>query len=479
MATLHEGADWNVIYVKGSPERILGLCQNQLVNGRSVPLRSTEIVAEADEMAGAALRILGMAYKLVPRAKQELNADDLDGLTFLGLQGMIDSPREEAMEAVQKCKRAGIRVVMITGDHAKTAKAIAEQLGISGNADRVLTGEELSRMSNDELYEVVDAVSVYARAAPEHKFRITTQLRRRGQIIAVTGDGVNDAPALKAADIGIAMGITGTEVSKEAADMILTDDNFASIVAAVEEGRYLYENIRKVILYTLPTNGGQTLLVLGAILLAPFVSIFNPHLGGRLPIEPVQILWINLLDAVALALPLIREPKERGLLDRPPRNPQERITDSPFLKKVGIVSLVMALAGFLMFYVICTGTGEDELFDEFVLRRAQTAAFTAVMLVHLCYLFTARSITESAFSFSPFSNKWVLIGAAITLGLQLTIIYAPPYIGINPLRTAPLSAECWLAMIVVALSMFFIIEVEKFLTKRWETRRALRNELKY
>ncbi|MDI6886017.1 MAG: HAD-IC family P-type ATPase [archaeon] len=469
MATLHEGADWNVIYVKGSPERVLGLCQNQLVHGSTVPLRSNEILAEADAMAGDALRILGMAYKLVPRAKKQLNAEDLEGLTFLGLQGMIDPPREEAMEAVQKCKRAGIRVMMITGDHAKTAKAIAQQLGIGGDADRVLMGEELSRMSDDELYDVVDAVSVYARAAPEHKFRITSQLRRKGHIIAVTGDGVNDAPALKAADIGIAMGITGTEVSKEAADMILTDDNFASIVAAVEEGRHVYENIRKVILYTLPTNGGQTLLVLGAILLAPFVGIFNPHLGGRLPIEPVQILWINLLDAVALALPLIREPKEKGLLDRPPRNPKERIADSPFFKKVGIVSLVMALAGFLIFYMICTG--ENELLDEFVMRQAQTAAFTTVMLVHLCYLFTARSITESAFTFSPFSNKWVLIGAAITLGLQLTIIYAPLYIGINPLRTAPLSAECWLAMIVIALPIFFIIEFEKFLTKRLEKRR--------
>ncbi|MFZ2070588.1 MAG: HAD-IC family P-type ATPase [Halobacteriota archaeon] len=475
MATLHERADWNVIYVKGSPERVLGLCQNQLVNGSTVPLRSNEIVVEADAMAGAALRILGMAYKLVPRAKKQLNAEDLEGLTFLGFQGMIDPPREEAMEAVQKCKRAGIRVLMITGDHAKTAKAIAQQLGIGSDADRVLIGEELSRMSDDELYDVVDAVSVYARAAPEHKFRITTQLRRKGHIIAVTGDGVNDAPALKAADIGIAMGITGTEVSKEASDMILTDDNFASIVAAVEEGRYLYENIRKVILYTLPTNGGQTLLVLGAILLAPFVGIFNPHLGGRLPIEPVQILWINLLDAVALALPLIREPKERGLLDRPPRNPKERITDSPFFKKVGMVSLVMALAGFLMYYyygmLVISGSVVDEELLKELLRPAQTAAFTTVMLVHLCYLFTARSITESAFTFSPFSNKWVLIGAAITLGLQLTIIYAPLYIGINPFRTAPLSAECWLAMILVALPMFIIIEFEKFLTKRLEKRR--------
>ncbi len=464
MATLHEGTDGNVIYVKGSPERVLELCRIQLVNGSGVPLRNEEILAKAGEMAGEALRVLGMAYKFVPKDKKTLDSDDLNGLTFLGLQGMIDPPREEAMAAVQKCKRAGIRVVMITGDHARTAKAIAQQLGIgAAEPDRVVTGEELSRMSDDGLYEVVDTISVYARAAPEHKFRITKQLQRRGHITAVTGDGVNDAPALKAADIGIAMGITGTEVSKEAADIILTDDNFASIVAAVEEGRHVFENIKKVILYTLPTNGGQTLLILGAIVMAPFILLFNPQHDGGLPIAPVQILWINLLDAVALALPLIREPKETGLLDRPPRNPHERITDSPFFKKVGIVSLVMALAGFSMYYlttiIICAG-------DPEVLAKAQTTAFTTVMLVHICYLFTARSITESAFTFSPFSNKWVLIGAALTLGLQFTIIYAPPFIGINPFRTAPLPAECWIAMILVSLPIFFIIEFEKFLTKR-------------
>ncbi|HUV80845.1 MAG TPA: HAD-IC family P-type ATPase [Candidatus Bathyarchaeia archaeon] len=462
MATLHEGTDVNVIFVKGSPERVLGLCRTQLINGRSEYLCSEEILTKAGEMAGEALRVLGMAYKFAPKDKRELDSENLEGLTFLGLQGMIDPPREEAMDAVQKCKRAGIRVVMITGDHAQTAKAIAQQLEIGVESDRVVTGEELSRMSDDALYEVVDTVSVYARAAPEHKFRITKQLQRRGHITAVTGDGVNDAPALKAADIGIAMGITGTEVSKEAADIILTDDNFSSIVAAVEEGRHVFENIRKVILYTLPTNGGQTLLILGAILLAPFVLVFNPHFGGHLPISPVQILWINLLDAVALALPLIREPKETGLLDRPPRNPHERITNSPFFKKVGIVSLVMALAGFSMYYlttIICAG-------DPEVLAKAQTTAFTTVMLVHICYLFTARSITESAFTFSPFSNKWVLIGAALTLGLQFTIIYAPPFIGINPFRTAPLPAECWIAMILVSLPIFFIIEFEKFLTKR-------------
>jgi len=463
MATLHEGANENIVYVKGSPERVLRMCQNQLVNGSIEPLRREEILAEVDEMAGEALRVLGMAYKFVPKGERALNSDDLKRLTFLGLQGMIDPPREEATEAVQKCKRAGIRVVMITGDHAQTAKAIARRLGIGEGEDRVITGEELSRMSDNELYEVVDAVSVYARAAPEHKFRIIKQLRRRGHIIAATGDGVNDAPALKAADIGIAMGITGTEVSKEAADMILTDDNFASIVSAVEEGRHVFNNIRKVILYTLPTNGGQTMLVLGAILLAPFITLF----AICLPIEPVQILWINLLDAVALALTLIKEPNEKGLLERPPRNPKERITDSPFFKKVGLVSLVMAVAGFMMFYYFGMPVISGSVVDKELLRPAQTAAFTTVMLVHICYLFTARSITESAFKFSPFSNKWVLIGAAVTLGLQLTIIYAPQYIGVNPFRTAPLPAEWWIPMILVSLPIFFIIEFEKFLTKRF------------
>ena len=463
MATLHEGTDGNLMYVKGAPERILAVCENQLIEDRVRPLRRDEIASAAGEFAGNALRVLGMAYKRVPREKKELEPEDVTGLTFLGLQGMSDPPRDEVIDAVSKCKRAGIRVVMITGDHAQTAKAIAQQIGIAAESDRVLNGAELERMSDDELFALVGSVSVYARAAPEHKFRITRQLQRLGHITAVTGDGVNDAPALKAADIGIAMGISGTEVSKEASDIILTDDNFASIVAAVEEGRYVYDNIRKVILYTLPTNGGQTLLILGAILLAPFLAIFNPHLGGNLPIAPVQILWINLLDAVALALPLIREPKEKGLLQRPPRDPEERITDPPFLRKVGVVSLVMALTGFLMFYLATNSWANDSN----VLMKAQTAAFTTVMLVHICYLFTARSITESAFSFSPFSNKWVLIGVALTLGLQFTIIYAPPVIGINPLSTAPLPAKYWLTMIAIALPIFFIIELEKYLTKRF------------
>lgn len=258
MVTLNQGEGGNIIYVKGSPERVLTICDSQLIDGEETPLNEKEILERAADMAGEALRVLGMAYKRVPREKTSLKIEDIKGLTFLGLQGMMDPPRDEAIKAVARCKTAGIRTVMITGDHVLTAVAIARQLGIISNGqDKALSGEELSRMSDEELYEAVGKVSVYARVTPEHKLRIAKQLQKRGEIVAMTGDGVNDAPALKAADIGVAMGITGTEVSKEASSMVLTDDNFASIVSAVEEGRHAWKNLEKAILYTLPTMGDR------------------------------------------------------------------------------------------------------------------------------------------------------------------------------------------------------------------------------
>ena len=464
MATLHKEDGKHIIYVKGSPERVLGMCQTQMTSGRIEPIDRGAILEKADEMAEESLRLLAMAYKVAD--KGSLEESDLTDMTFLGIEGMIDPPREEAMEGVRMCKSAGIGVVMVTGDYARTAKAIAGKLGI--DAESVLTGDDLSRMSDDELYDVVEDVSVYARVAPEHKFRIVKALQKHGHVVAVTGDGVNDAPALKAADIGIAMGITGTEVSKEASDMILADDNFATIVAAVEEGRHVYNNIKKVILYTLPTNGGQAMLVIGAILLAPFLVLFR----DCLPLEPVQILWINLFDAVALALPLIMEPMEKDLLKKPPRNPDERITDSPFFKKVGLVSILMAIAGFAMYYYrgmpIIDGSlvVDTDLAD--ILRPAQTAAFTTVVLLHLCYVITARSITESAFTFNPFSNRWLLAGIAITAAVQLAIVYHP--IGNLILKTEPLPLDWWYLIILFALPGFFVIEIEKWLTKRFRRR---------
>ncbi len=407
MATLNQGKNGNIIYVKGSPEKIVKLSKNQMINGEIQQLQEGNISVAADKMAKNALRVLGFASKVVSSDQNKITKEDIGELTFLGLQGMMDPPREEVIGAIEKAKGAGIRIAMITGDHAQTAKAIAQQLGIGMGEDRVVTGKELSRMSDEELYETVDKVSVYARVAPEHKFKITTQLQSKGEVVAVTGDGVNDAPALKAADIGIAMGITGTDVSKEASDMVLADDNFASIVKAVEEGRYIFENIRKFILYALATNGGLTLIILSAVLLSPFVPLFVVSL----PLEPVQILWINLFDSLFMALPLIKEPKERGLLEYPPRNPKEQIVNRLFLRKVGIVSIVMACAGLSIFYIYGMSAFSSSV-NELLIKQAQTAAFATVILVHVCYLITARSIYYSAFTFNPLSNKWILMGIA-------------------------------------------------------------------
>lgn len=458
MATINRNGDGNVIYVKGSPEKILAMCHNQATDEGLKPLRREEISAKVSEMAREALRVIGIAYKNIDTEKNTVGENDLQGLTFLGLQGMIDPPRDEAIKAVKQCKDAGIRVVMITGDHVETAKAVAGKLGIGGDDHRALTGQELEVMSDEELHEAVRTVSIFARVAPEHKYRVVDQLQKHRHIVAVTGDGVNDAPALKRADIGIAMGITGTEVSKEAADMVLADDNFASIVAAVEEGRHVFTNIWKVILYLLPTNFGQGIVMIGAVLLSPFVPTF----ATRLPIEPVQILWVNLIIAIGCSIPLIWEPKEKGILTRPPRDPDEKLFNPIFFRKVVLVSIVSAIAVFALFliYTGTMGTSADRLVE------AQTVAFTTLIMIQIAYLFTARSVDESAFTFSPFSNKYVLIGVGATVGLQLLIVYSAPLFGISPFRTAPFPVQWWLPIVLVSMAGFFIIELEKFVRKR-------------
>jgi P-type Ca2+ transporter type 2C len=464
MATLHEDGEFNVILVKGSPETVLGFCDTELVGGESRPLGREAVLAEAEDMAHEALRVLGKAYKRVPKEQQTLTADDMRGLTFLGLTGMMDPPRVEVIDAVRRCKTAGIRVVMITGDHAATARAIARDIGIIEAGGEVLTGEALAGMDDDALHEAVGRVSVYARSAPEHKLRIAQQLQRRGAIVAMTGDGVNDAPALKAADIGVAMGIAGTEVSKESADMVLADDNFASIVAAIEEGRHAWKNFQKAVLYTLPTNGGQALLVMGAILLAPFLALFSV----RLPLEPIHILWVNLADSIFLTLPLMMEPKETGLLDGPPRDPDEPIANRLFIVRVLLVSVLMAATGFAVYYwfgepAITAGASGHEV-DVLRLTQAQTAAFISIQLLHLGFLATARSIYRSAFTFSPFSNRWVLLGMALTVACQLLIVYVPALQTV--FRTAALPLSWWPIILLGLLPGFLGVEIEKAIRAR-------------
>ena len=460
MATLHMGNDGNIIYVKGAPEKVLNMCRYQLINGRREILRREELLKIVNEMTEDALRVLAFACKVVSAKKKKIAAEDLFDLTFLGFQGMMDPPRDEAMEAVDRCKKAGIRVVMITGDHAKTAKAIAKKMGICDECDRVLTGDEMSEMSDDELYEVVEDVSVYARVSPEQKLRVVEQLRRRGHVVAVTGDGVNDAPALKLADIGIAMGISGTDVAKDSADMILADDNFASIVDAVEEGRHVFENIRKIILYTIPTNGGQALIMLLAVLLTPFVPLFTV----RLPLEPIQILWINLADAIFLAFTLAKEPKESELLKKPPRHPGKGLINSLFFRKIGLIASVMAIAGFIVYYHYGMKAFLSPI-DEKLITQAQTAAFATVIVVHIFYLFTARSITESALNLNPFSNKWILVGVSISLLTLITIVYVPSLQFI--FKTEGIPVGWWVHIILLGSLGFIVIEVEKALVKRF------------
>lgn len=453
MATLHARGigKARVIYKKGSAERVLERCREMLCeDGSMAPLNIAAVRAAAEQMAAKGLRVLAFARREVPQNHHELHHEHVkQGLTFLGLQGMIDPPRAEAIASVHKCQQAGIQVKMITGDHALTARAIAHQLGLGAGEHSELiavTGHELAEIPESKLPELAERAAVFARVAPEQKLKLVKALQTRGHIVAMTGDGVNDAPALKQADIGVAMGITGTDVAKSAVDMLLTDDNFSSIEAAVEEGRAVFDNLTKFIAWTLPTNLGEGLLLLTSILL-----------GTTLPALPVQLLWINMTTSIFLGLMLVFEPKEPNLMRRPPRDPQQPILTFPLFMRTGLVSLLILAGAFGAFLWEQQMRGKS-------LVEARTTVVNVIVMVEIFYLLNCRSLLHSIFSINFWSNRWIFIGIAGMLGAQALLTHTPV---MNRLfHTAPMDLPSWLYVTSVGLAVALIVEFEKWLRLR-------------
>jgi magnesium-transporting ATPase (P-type) len=471
MATLHhDHAGHGFVYLKGAPERVLSMCNAELVDGDPRPLNPDTWHQRAEELASQGQRVLALAFKPAPRDDgRELSFDQVEGgLTLLGLVGIMDPPREEAIEAVADCRRAGINVKMITGDHALTARSIGAKMGI-GDGEHAVTGPELDDMSDEELQRVVQEVDVFARVSPEHKLRLVeAQQARGGSIIAMTGDGVNDAPALKRANVGIAMGIKGTEVAKEAAEMVLADDNFASIARAVRAGRTVYENIKKSILFILPTNGGEALTILGAILLGNITgagagAAAAGHAPAVLPITPVQILWVNMITAVTLALALAFDPPERDTMERPPRDPNEAILSPFMIFRVVFVSLILVTGTFGLFlWERATGTGID---------YARTVAVNTLVVFEAFYLLNTRHIFQPITSLDDLiGNRYVLIAIGAVIVFQIIWTYVP---FMNTLfGSSPLSLATWGIIVAVGFSVFVLVELEKVIGQFWRRHRA-------
>ncbi|MUL38242.1 cation-translocating P-type ATPase [Gloeocapsopsis dulcis] len=407
-----------LMFTKGSPELTLARCHRIHCGDRATPLSEAqrqEILAQNNAMAGKGLRVLGFAYKPLATLPDEGSEDISEReLIWLGLVGMLDAPRPEVREAVARCREAGIRPVMITGDHQLTAQVIAADLGIAQLSDRVLTGQELAHISQPELEKQVDLVSIYARVSPEHKLRIVQALQRRGRFVAMTGDGVNDAPALKQADIGIAMGITGTDVSKEASDMVLLDDNFATIVAATEEGRVVYTNIRRFIKYILGSNIGEVLTVAAA----PLIGL------GGVPLSPLQILWMNLVTDGLPALALAVEPAEPDVMKRPPFSPRESIFARGlgfYMIRIGIIFAIISVS--LMVWAYYHTNTPEYPRDP---RTWRTMVFTTLCLAQMGHAIAVRSNTRLTIEQNPFSNRYLLAAVVVTAILQLMLVYVPP-----------------------------------------------------
>jgi len=448
MATLHHDQTGNTfIYLKGAPERVLEMCTSQRSTEKDENLDNNYWLAQIEKMAEQGQRVLAIAVKVIDSKKRNLTFSDVEnGLTMLGLFGFIDPPRKEAIKAVDECTSAGIRVKMITGDHEATALAIAQQLKLA-NTDEVLTGQQLENMSEDELRQRVLDIDVYARVSPEHKLRLVRLLKEHKLIVAMTGDGVNDAPALKRADVGIAMGKNGTEAAKEASDMVLADDNFASISHAVEEGRTVYDNLKKSILFILPSSGGESLIILAAIL-------FGFH---QLPLTPVQILWVNMVTTVTLALTLAFEPPEQNVMQRPPRDAHEPFLNRYLVWRVVFVSIIL-MAGTMGLFLWEMQRGVS-------VEYARTVAVNTLVMFEIFYLFNSRYLTASVFNWKGFTgNCYALIAIAILILFQLCFTYLVPMQKL--FGTAGIELSNWLTIVLVAISVLILVEIEKFVVRR-------------
>ncbi len=452
MATLHDNAGDKIIYVKGSVEKILAMSSYQL-NDHTGPENLTEINISklyeiADYMASKGLRVLAFAEKKIVN-KNHVEISDVDnGLVFLGFQAMLDPPRPEVIEAIRECQNAGIRVKMITGDNLKTAISIGKQIGLNQPDIIAITGKELQEYSDKDLAEVANRTDVFARILPEQKFLLVKSLQSKGNIVAMTGDGVNDAPALKQADVGIAMGITGTEVAKEASDVILTDDNFTSIKAAVEEGRRILDTLIKFITWTLPTSFGEGLVILASI-----------FMGLLMPILPVQILWINMATVLALGTMLIFEPKESDVMKRPPRKPQSQILTRDLIIQIVIVSTCILISAYGLF--------EWSIKDGSTVEEARTIVVNTIVMIEIFYLFNCRSLTQSVLKIGFFSNKWIFLGVVTMIMLQIAFTYIPVMNEI--FQSKPIEIDSWLKIIGVSITTFLIIEIKKFVVVRLKT----------
>ncbi len=442
-----------VMYSKGSPEIILERCTKIYGNNQAVSLNNEQrrhILAQNDQWAAQGLRVLGLGIKPLDEIPEDHDSETAEnGLIWLGLVAMIDAPRKEVKQAVLSCRQAGIRPVMITGDHPLTAQAIATELGIAQPHDPILTGQELERMNSLELRKIVSEVSVYARVAPEHKLQIVQALQYKGEFVAMTGDGVNDAPALKQADIGIAMGITGTDVSKEASDAILLDDNFATIVAATEEGRVVYDNIRRFIKYILGSNIGEVLVIAAA----PLIGL------GGVPLSPLQILWMNLVTDGLPALALAMEPAEPNVMQRPPYSPRESIFSRGlglYMVRIGVIFAILTIILMVWAYDHAHQSGDPD--------RWKTMVFTTLCLAQMGHGLAVRSDSQLTIKLNPFSNPYILGAVSLTTCLQILLIYVLPlqqFFGTHVLSVSEL-----LICFGFSALMFVWIELEKVVS-RW------------